>query len=256
MTQRSSTASADDVAVTSRRHAVAGDVLSSRAGKPSWGGLVMRALPIVLLAGGCSLGAVDVGVTPVTIRPLPPIEIGAEAVPVAIDADARRELTNALEATRIAYEFETTITVDDTVTMFATGAVSGVMQQSRVVTTGSVVEYMRTDDGRWIMGPGDRLLAADRGLVGEAPLDGLTLSDAVAVDQRGDDGTVLHAVYEGGAVGAPGVEEVEVQVTIRDGRVRRVHFHVPVGESTAEVITLISVADLGRDADRDVHAAE
>ncbi|MDJ0961167.1 MAG: hypothetical protein QNJ88_10935 [Acidimicrobiia bacterium] len=229
----------------------------SRAGKPSWGGLVVRALPILLLTTACSIGTDDVGVVPVTIRTLPPVDVEAELAGLDSDPVARAELISALQATGRAYAYETTVMFDDSVMMMVTGTVAGTAEQLRVARGGSVVEYLRSADGHWVLGPGDRRLPVDRIAAGTAPLDGLVETTALVVGHDLLDSSILEAVYAGGAVGVPEVDEVAVRLTIRNGLVSRVRYEVPVEGVTAQVVTVISSSQDERyGAGRDVRAAE
>lgn len=244
-----------DVAVASRHTSDPRRYHRSRAGKPSWGGLLVRALPILLLATGCSIGTTDVGVVPVTIRTLPPLDV--EANLTEQPSDPRAELIAALSATQGSYGYETTVMIDGSVMMLVTGEVTGAVEESRVARGESVLEYRRTADGHWVLGPADQFLPIDRITTGTAPLDGLAGSAALNVDHDGDDDSVLQAVYSGGAIGVPEVDEVSVRVTIRNGMVSRVRYDVPVEGVTARVVTVISAGELVRQGTgQDVRAAE
>lgn len=223
----------------------------ARARKPSWGGLTVGALPIAflmcaLLMSGCSVGTGELSVTPVSMR--------EHSTRPGSEADARRALDQALAATGGEYRYETTVTIDHAVTTRVSGAVSGVAQKSTIKSGGSVVEYLRTANGDWVMGPADGWVGAGVHPNGEVLLEALARPDAVGVSVGGaGNQLVLDVVYGGESVGAPDVDAVEVRVTISDGVVSHVSYVVPVGGSTAEVVTVIrDVGEVGDITGRDL----
>ena len=220
-----------------------------RAGKPSWGGLASRALPIALLVAGCSLGSSELSVTPVTVpsRPAAPtIDGGSTSGPETSGGvafvDGRDRLDDALDATGGEYRYETIVTIGDAVTMQVSGSVSGIIRIATITTGGSVTEYVTTDGGEWISGPTDADMLDHALLAGHPPLEALIGPQWVGPDPGIDDedDVVLSAVYSGDSVGIPDVATVEVQVTIRDGVVHQVEYEIPAGEATADVVTVIS----------------
>lgn len=205
-----------------------------RAGKPSRGGLVLRALPLVLLASACSIGSEELSVTPVTVHASARQSSAGE-----LTAQARRALTDAIVATGADYRFETTVTVGDHVTAHVTGTVSGNAARMRAAPEDAFTDYVRTRNGAWVVASSaGRAMGESAGEV--APLEVLLAPEAVDVHRAdGARDVVLRAVYPGSAVGAPAEERVEVDVTIRSGIVHRVAYEVPAGGETAQVVTVI-----------------
>ena len=72
-----------------------------------------------------------------------------------------------------------TVMIDGSVMMLVTGEVTGAVEESRVARGESVLEYLRTADGHWVLGPADQFLPVDRITAGTAPLDGLAGSAAL-----------------------------------------------------------------------------
>ena len=180
-----------------------------RAGKPSWGGLLLRALPIALLLAGCGAESSERTINAVTIRSLPPVTTSAEFT----DIEARLALSAAVEATVREHYFVTTVSVDDEITdtFVGTGAQQNVP---------------------WYL--------SDGGPDGALPLDALLDPMAVVVNEGATGPTIYSAVYDGAAVGVPDVDEVEVRVTIQDGKVTQVDYEMPVDGKTAEVVTVVT----------------
>jgi len=190
-----------------------------------------------VLAAGCA-SAADREIPAVVIPSHPSTTVAAVADP---SVDPGSELLAALRATG-DYRFETTVMVDDAVTRFVSGSVSGGAWQAKVDVDGATTEYLKTDEGAWVRSIADLWVPGDVAVSIPMLLDvfGAVTPSGILGWEAVDGGLELHARYPGASVGAPEIDEVDVDVTIGDGVIRRVRYQVPDGEQTAEVVTVIS----------------
>ena len=217
------------------------------ARRPHNSGVAAALLGLALLSSACSSGtASDVPSpteAPETAQTAPNTVAGSVETEPEVSAtaaiDPRQALEEALLAYADGYSFTAEVRVADTLATAMSGRVVGSSSEIQIVSGGAALDYVSTPDGRWVR-EGTVWVQLDEKGSAEPPLAQLQSPDSIeVVDQVGD---VVHllATYQGLTLGVPDVDELDVAITIANGRLVAITYTVDLSDGQAVTATAFS----------------
>jgi hypothetical protein len=160
------------------------------------------------------------------------------------DEEAANLLAGGLSATGSRYAFRSTVVIGDVTVTVITGTTYDGAVRASIESGNATVEYLRTADGAWTVGPEGDWIPVDGTVSVSDPLGALAEPLLVEVLERSEDQTILRAVYEGDALGLSDPSETDVIISMTGNVFVSLSYQTLLGGQRATVTTEIRDVDL------------
>jgi hypothetical protein len=217
----------------------------------------LSGLALVLTVSGCSGGSDGQGSAEpgdgatATAAPTAPTATGAApttSVPlttVATNVDPATLLAQSLASTSVAYDFTTIVDVDGVEATEIGGRAIGNAVSATIESTAGVLEYVSSDDLRFVRAAGDDWSVLDEPVPGAStgPLAGLSAPISIgAVGTAAPNGTVLSATYPPSALGLADGQPLTVELTVTGGLLSAIEYVTTISGQVVTVHSIIAPA--------------